>query len=220
VVVAYSDKYTYEAAGTNHTSGAGIGNGNYAFDNNCNMSITIDITGGTVIAGSANVGDYYDGNSYPVNGIGKAHRNDTGPGPVSVNIGGNAVVLATSIYGANDSNDSARNGANGVLAVDMTDTFDSEGAAIAASNAIMEVMALDGDDDATAGFFKLTKNFTVPDGATLTVPPGWTLYLDGKTLTNNGTVRGNLGAGVSIKGSGTVVSGGSAYGNIVAGPGN
>ena len=46
-----------------------------------------------------------------------------------------------------------------------------------------------GSPSVATGTLTLKKDFTVPVGATLTVPPGWTLAKDGKTLTNNGTVN-------------------------------
>jgi hypothetical protein len=47
----------------------------------------------------------------------------------------------------------------------------------------------------------ITANFTVPAGAVFTIPPGWTVNLNGKTLTNNGTVD-NMGT--FLLNSGTV----------------
>ncbi|GAB6392878.1 MAG: hypothetical protein MdMp014T_2251 [Treponematales bacterium] len=189
MVVAYSDKYTYEAAGTNHTSGAGIGNGNYAFDNNCNMSITIDITGGTVIAGSASVGGHNSEHEvfYPVDGIGIARG-----GSPHVSIGGTAVVLATSIC-----SNAVING-SGVLAIvetPLSDKYDHLkgdarfSAAETEADAIQTKMALIGSD-AAAGTFTLTAPFTVPANATLTVPPGWTLDCANHAL--NGSRTGSV----------------------------
>ena len=41
-----------------------------------------------------------------------------------------------------------------------------------------------------SGTLTLQKDFTVPSGATLTLPPGWTLDLNGKKLTNNAVQAG------------------------------
>ena len=63
-----------------------------------------------------------------------------------------------------------------------------------------------GTPSGVTGTITLNADFTVPAGVTLTVPPGWTLNLNGKTLTNSGTI--NLG-GVPIAGTGTITGSGT-----------
>ena len=45
-----------------------------------------------------------------------------------------------------------------------------------------------GEGPASSGTLLLQEGFTIPADGTLTIPPGWTLNLNGKTITNKGTI--------------------------------
>jgi uncharacterized repeat protein (TIGR02543 family) len=133
----------------------------------------ITITGGVVVAIAGGGGAFSGGNDQTdgsitisggtVVGTGYGIGLGAGNGKIKTTISGNPVIFATAINGS----------------------FTQDGVAYGAANVSI---VTSGTPLGKMGTLTLNTNFTVPVGATLIIPPGWTLDLGSYTLTNSGTI--------------------------------
>ena len=144
---------------TGANTAAGIGNGCHGSND---ADAVININGGIVTAnGGSHSGQPDD--------IGMGYRSGTYVAP-TVNIGGNAIVIADRI---NKKGNGAVNHTGGIIVNGSTATM--------------------------VGSVELSEDYTLPSGTTLTVPAGENLtILSGKTLTVDGTIQGE--GSVMVKG--------------------
>jgi hypothetical protein len=171
--------------------GAGIGGGS---DGSAGK---IKILGGTVIGigGSANAagvggGDGGSGDGSIAISGGTVIANQKGIGITNIGsavttISGNAVVLATGISAATGSG----------IANTATAIYGTTNITLSASIA-------------TAGTITLAANQAIKENTELTVPKGWTLTTNGKTLTNEGAIT-NEGTVTNANANGTIVNKGA-----------
>ncbi|MDR1785964.1 MAG: hypothetical protein LBR23_05810 [Spirochaetaceae bacterium] len=131
-----------------------------------------------------------------------------GPGPRSITISGGTVIAGGIGLGV-DTVNFAESPANAVALTSAVldsgtyaDEFPVTGALLLGSAVSISFTGTVGNT-ATAGTVTLNAPLTIPEGATLRAPPGWTLVTNGY-LVNNGTVIQSAGAAITGGVSGSV----------------
>ena len=187
--------------------GAGIGGGGYSVDGGSHYGAggagTVTITGGVVVAYSYSYGA----------GIGSGGTRGWYSGRHTIAITGGTVIAYNA--GETPGNGSRVVGVGiGQSGYEAGGDVSSGTVSISNTSVIFANTASNISSDPTKGIaigniiswsnktITLNNNFTVPAGAKLTIPPGWTLSCNSKTLTNNGEIV-NSG---TLNGSGTLIN--------------
>jgi hypothetical protein len=186
-----------EVKATGGDGGAGIGGGCYSSGGNINISggtITAKISG---IFGGASIGEgcFGSGGTITISGgtsiaCGGAHG--AGIGGRNINISGGTSIACSGELGT---------GIGGSVYSHGNENISITGSPIIFASSINRTPANPGNGVATGDHvtinlscktITLNTDFTVPADATLTILEGWTLDTNGRTLTNNGTIIGNV----------------------------
>jgi len=194
-VAAFIEEKSGAVSGSAIGGGAGGGRGGYGGDGG-----NVVITGGTVVAFVT-----YENCAY---GIGPSVNNDDTSGLGSpADMSGsnlNTSMLFTSNLVVNNLPDQhpglfyAYGGAGDPDAFNFTQPTWNEA-----------------DCTFSGGTITLDKDLTVPSGASLIIPPGWTLNTAGHNLGNNGTIYYNPSGSISVTGQAVT---GTEYGTIINSP--
>jgi hypothetical protein len=166
---------------TSNGGGAGIGGGGYIEQNTGGAAGTITISGGIIIASS---------------GTFESAGADIGSGSESVQSGSVTVTGGTILaVGAAKNGLGRGTGSTGVTTVRIRENpviFAPKINGYEQDDETTSIVVIGDDFEIGSKTITLNRDMTIPVGAEFIIPPDWTLDINGKKLSNNGTIV-NLG---------------------------